>query len=70
MMSKVRPECDKCVSYVKDKGCVALSRTNFPPDQECPFLCTPERLKRDQEILAKAIKEKRVSPRVVTNPYI
>ena len=40
---------------------MALSETNWiRPHHECPFYASPNRLAKDAEILAKAIKEGRV----------
>ena len=55
-----RIECESCVSQVGGR-CMALSETNWiRPHHECPFYASPNRLAKDAEILAKAIKEGRV----------
>ena len=55
----VREECHNCVAFVNG-GCMTLQYTYWIKDV-CPFLATPERLKRDKELLDKAIKEGRVN---------
>ena len=56
----VREECHNCVALVNN-GCVTL-RNTYWIKTICPFLATEERLKRDKELLDKAIKEGRVDP--------
>lgn len=53
-----RIECESCVAQVGDR-CMALSETQWITG-ECPFWASPLRLKRDAELLQKAIKEGRV----------
>lgn len=45
-----RPECKKCISNVKGR-CKVLIHTHWiKPRHECPFLATPERIRKDSEI--------------------
>ena len=55
----VREECHNCVAFVNG-GCVTLRYTYWIKDV-CPFLATEERLKKDKELLDKAIREGRVN---------
>ena len=52
-----RDECKRCVGCIRG-FCSTLVDNNFP--YECPFLATPERIRRDAELLQKAIREGRV----------
>lgn len=58
-----KPECQIC-EMQQNGECRALSSTAWLrwTDEECKFLATKERLKRDLEIRKKAIKEGRVTP--------
>ena len=56
----IREECHNCVAFVNG-GCVTL-RYTYWIKTVCPFFTSPERLKRDKELLDKAIKEGRVDP--------
>lgn len=59
-----RPECKSCVAEVNGR-CMALAETQWiKAHHECPFYASPERIERDKELLAKAIKEGRVNPDV------
>jgi len=53
-----RIECESCVSQV-GRRCMALAETQWITG-ECPFYASPNRLKKDAELLQKAIKEGRV----------
>ena len=57
-----RPECHYCVSSIGGR-CIVLMGTNWIKNRECPFLATEERLKRDKEILDRAIREGRLDPK-------
>lgn len=56
-----RPECQRCEGNYRGR-CKIVIDTRWGA-RECPFLATPERLKKDRELLEKAKAEGRVSER-------
>ena len=56
-----RPECKYCDGNQGGR-CRIVIDTRWG-ERECPFVATPDRLKRDRELLEKAKAEGRVSER-------
>lgn len=61
-----RAECARCVSNVDGRCKTLIDTLWIRPHHECPFLATPERIKKDQAL----IKRKENDGSIQTGLYV